>query len=89
MPTSMLTTIMMPKWTGSMPSFIATGNRIGAMISTIDEGSITLPARSRSTLTNSRKATTPRPLSSIHAAMTCGICSEVIRNENITALVMM
>ena len=48
MPTSMLTTIMMPKWTGSMPSFIATGNRIGAMISTIDDGSITLPASSSS-----------------------------------------
>ena len=39
-----------------MPSFIATGNRIGAMISTIDEGSITLPASSSTTLTNSRNA---------------------------------
>ena len=79
MPTSMLTTIMMPKCTGSMPSFIATGNRIGAMISTIDDGSITLPASSSTMLTNSRNATTPRPLSSIHAASSCGICSEVIR----------
>ncbi len=85
----MLTTMMMPKCTGSMPSFIAIGNMIGAMISTIDEGSITLPASSSSTLTTSRNAIGPSPLSSIHAAITCGICSEVMRNENITALVMM
>ena len=89
MPTSMLTTMMMPKCTGSMPSFIATGNRIGAMISTIEEGSITLPASSSRTFTNSRNAITPRPLSSIQAAIACGICSEVMRNENSTALVMM
>ena len=31
----------------------------------------------------------PRPLSSIHAAISCGICSDVIRKVNITALVMM
>ena len=79
MPTSMLTIIMMPKCTGSMPSLIATGNRIGAMISTIEEGSITLPASSRMTLTNSRNATAPRCLSSIHAASSCGMFSEVIR----------
>ena len=79
MPTSMFTTIMMPKWIGSMPSLIATGNRIGAMISTIDDGSITLPASSSTMLTNSRNATTPRPLSSIHAASCCGMFSEVIR----------
>jgi hypothetical protein len=29
------------------PSFIATGKRIGAVMSTIEEGSITLPARSK------------------------------------------
>ncbi len=49
------------------------------MISTIEEGSITLPASSSTTLTNSRNATTPRPLSSIQLASSCGICSEVMR----------
>src|SRR3954468_8971963 len=88
-PTSMLTTIMMPKCTGSMPSFIATGTRIGAMISTIDEGSITLPAISNSTFTIIRNAIGPSPLSSSHAAICCGMFSEVIRKENSTALVMM
>ena len=57
----MLTVIRMPKWIGSMPSLIATGNRIGAMIRMIDDGSITLPAISSSTLTTSRNAIQPRP----------------------------
>ncbi|KFB70310.1 MAG: hypothetical protein AW09_004614 [Candidatus Accumulibacter phosphatis] len=61
MPTSMFTTIRMPKCTGSIPSFIATGKRIGAKISTIDEGSMKLPASRRMMLTASRKAIIPRP----------------------------
>jgi len=55
MPTSMLTTIRMPKCTGSMPNFIATGNKIGSMINTIDDDSITLTAKSKSTFTTSWK----------------------------------
>ena len=89
MPTSMLTTIMMPKCTGSMPSFIATGNRIGAMISTIDDGSITLPASSSSTLTTSRKAIRPGPCRASTSRQLLRDVLVVIRNENITALVMM
>src|SRR5690606_28974993 len=38
-PISMFTTSMMPKCTGSMPSFMATGNRMGAMIRIRPEGS--------------------------------------------------
>src|SRR5512135_2120194 len=89
MPTSMFTVIRIPKWIGSTPSLSATGNRIGAMISTIDDGSITLPASSSITLTTSRKPITPSPCATIHDAIACGICSLVIRNENSTALVMM
>src|SRR5450830_1724834 len=89
MPTSILTTIKIPKWTGSIPSFMATGNRIGAMISTIDDGSMTLPANNSKTLTTSRKVIGPRPLSVIMAAIACGMFSLVTRNENRTALVMM
>ena len=59
------------------------------MISTIEDGSITLPASSSSMLTSSRKPIQPTPASVIQAAIACGICSVVIRNENSTALVMM
>ena len=44
-----------------MPSLTATGNRIGAMISTIEDGSITLPATSSRMLTNSRNPIQARP----------------------------
>ena len=59
------------------------------MISTIDDGSITLPASSSSTLTTSRKIDPVDACRVIQAAISCGICSFVIRNENSTALVMM
>ncbi len=59
------------------------------MINRIDDGSITLPASSRMTLTTSRNIQTEKFLSMIQAAISCGICSCVIRNENSTALVMM
>jgi len=52
--------------------------QIGAVISTIDDGSITLPASS-SKLTTSRNSTQPMPLSLIQAVIACGICSLVIR----------
>ncbi len=85
----MLTTSMIPKCTGSTPSAIATGYRIGAMIRTMAEGSITIPIISRSTLTTRRKPTLPRPSETIHSDSACGICSEVRMKANITALVMM
>ena len=62
---------------------------MGAMISTMAAGSIKLPAASKITLTNSRNATRPKPWLVIQAAMLCGICSDVIRKENSTALVTM
>ena len=68
---------------------VASGNRIGAMINRIDEGSMTLPAASRMMFTTSRNVHRPRFLSIIQAAISCGICSCVIRKENNTALVMM
>ena len=59
------------------------------MIRRIDDGSITLPAASRIRLTTSRNTQIEKFLSMIQAAIACGICSCVIRNENSTALVMM
>ena len=85
----MLASMWMPRCTESMPSRIAAGCRIGAKIRMIDDGSITLPASSRITLTSSRKPTTPRSLPMIQSAIACGMFSCDIRNENSTALVMM
>ena len=63
--------------------------RIGARISTIDDGSMKLPAASRSTLAMSRKPIRPTPVPSMPSAIACGMFSCVIRNENSIALVMM
>ena len=46
-------------------------------------------ARRMIAFTTSRNIQIEKFLSMIHAAMVCGICSCVIRNENSTALVMM
>ncbi|CRZ82490.1 Uncharacterised protein [Vibrio cholerae] len=40
MPISMFTTIMMPRWIGSMPNAIAIGNTKGATITRRPDGSI-------------------------------------------------
>ena len=70
-------------------SFMATGNRMGAKISTMLEGSMKLPASNKITFTASRKVIMPRPLPSIQSASVCGMFSLVIMKENSTALVMM
>ena len=88
MPISMFTDIMMPKWIGSMPSFIATGNRIGAMISMIDDGSMKLPASSSRMFTTSRNIT-PQALVDDPVGHRLRNLLVVSRNENSTALVMM
>ena len=59
------------------------------MISRIEDGSITLPAIRRMMLTTSRNTSGLKFLAMSHAAMVCGMFSEVIRKENSTALVMM
>ncbi len=59
------------------------------MISTMADGSMKLPATSKMMLTRNRNMITPKPCVVIHAAIAWGICSEVSRNENSTALVMM
>ena len=59
------------------------------MIRMIDDGSITLPASRSRTFTTSRKPIQPRPWAVIQLAISWGMFSCVIRNENSTALVMM
>ena len=44
----MFTVMRIPKCMGSIPSFTATGKRVGAMIRMMDDGSITFPAISNS-----------------------------------------
>ncbi|OPZ05031.1 MAG: hypothetical protein BWZ09_01381 [Alphaproteobacteria bacterium ADurb.BinA305] len=85
----MFTTMMMPKCTGSMPSLMAIGNRIGARISTIDDGSMKLPAISIRMLAMIRKPIIPTPVPIMKSAISCGMFSCVSRKENKTALVMM
>ena len=58
-----------------MPSLIATGNRIGAMIRMIDDGSMTLPAISSSTLTTSRKRDPAEALVDHPLRQRCGMFS--------------
>src|SRR5262249_42841840 len=55
-PTSMFTSMTMPKCTRSMPNRFAAGARIGAMIKMIEFGSMKLPAISRSTLIEQQEA---------------------------------
>src|SRR4051812_30147097 len=86
-PTSMLTSITMPKCTRSMPSRFAAGARIGAMIRMIEVGSMKLPASNSNTLTSRRKPTQPRSWAVIQSANAEGIFSLLRTNENNTALV--
>src|SRR3954449_9562266 len=88
-PTSMLTSITMPKCTRSMPSRFAAGARMGAMIRMIEVGSMKLPASSSNTLTSRRKPTQPRSWAVIQSASADGIFSLLSTNENNTALVTM
>ncbi|MNZ72889.1 hypothetical protein D3C78_912800 [compost metagenome] len=88
-PISMFTTMMMPRWIGSMPSCTAIGNRIGARIRMIAEGSMKAPATSSTMFTTSRNIHGDRPMSITQAVMVCGICSVVSTWANSMALAMM
>ena len=85
----MFTTMTMPRWIGSMPSFMAMGKKIGARISTIAEGSMKLPATSSTTLTISRKPIGVRPSCTTHSVICWGICSVVNTWAESMALAMM
>ncbi|MNP61447.1 hypothetical protein D3C76_1566340 [compost metagenome] len=81
--------MMMPRWIGSMPSFMAMGNRIGARIRMIAEGSMNAPAISKTMFTTSRKVTGVSPASITQAVICCGSCSVVSTWANSMALAMM
>ncbi|MDT4791568.1 hypothetical protein FQZ97_240180 [compost metagenome] len=81
--------MMMPRWMGSMPSFIAMGNMIGARIRMIAEGSMKAPAISSTMFTTSRKVTGVRPASITQAVICCGSCSVVSTWAKSMALAMM
>ncbi len=59
------------------------------MISTIAEGSITMPMTSSMMLTTIRNSILPSPSPVIQLVIDWGICSEVRMKANIAALVMM
>jgi TRAP-type uncharacterized transport system fused permease subunit len=76
-PISRFTVMMMPRCTGSMPSLVAIGNRIGARIRMMPVGSMKQPAISSRTLTTIRNTHGCMPQPMIASAMTCGIRSVV------------
>jgi hypothetical protein len=66
---------MMPKWTGSIPSPITTGRKIGVKINTAGVMSMNVPTASSKTLINSR-ITSGLSLSPSIALLTlCGMFS--------------
>src|SRR5690554_189253 len=89
MPISMLTTITTPRWIGSMPSSTAIGNRMGAKIRIMAEGSIKAPAINNTMLTTNRKVQGDKPASITQDVICCGICSVVRTWANSMALAMM
>jgi hypothetical protein len=74
----MFTTIMMPKCTGSMPSFMATGNRMGARISTMDAGLHEVAGQQQQDVHRQQEADHAQPLPSIQSAIACGMFSLVM-----------
>ena len=88
-PISMFTTMMMPRWIGSIPSSTAMGNRMGARIRITADGSMKAPAISSTMLTTSRNCQGCRPSSTTQAVICCGICSVVSTWANSMALAMM
>ncbi len=67
-PISMLTTMMMPRWIGSIPSWMAIGKTSGATITRSPDGSMNCPPISSRMLTTTRNITGPRPAASIASA---------------------
>ena len=69
-PISIFTTIMIPKWIGSIPSWIAIGKKIGVKINKIAVGSIKSPAIIRMILTINKNIKGESPA--------FNICSDII-----------
>ena len=68
-PISILTTMIIPKWMGSMPSSIAIGKTNGATITIRPEGSMNCPPISKITLTITKNMIGPKPAESIALAI--------------------
>ena len=89
MPISMLTTMMMPRCTGSTPSSMAIGNTTGATISRRPEGSMNCPPISSRMFTAIRKVNQSKPAPSIMSVIACGMRSAVRTWAKSSALTMM
>src|SRR5699024_7643647 len=68
-------TTMMPEWIGSMPSSVAMGNKIGAMMRIAEDVSITQPTNRSRILTRMRNCHGCRPHSAIVVEIWPGIRS--------------
>src|SRR5699024_9927795 len=80
-PRPMFTTITTPRWSGSMPSSIATGKRIGMRMMIAALASMNMPTKSSSTLISSRITIGLWDTSMRVPAIACGTPPEVSAQE--------
>ncbi len=74
---------------GSIPNCWEMGNRMGAMMSRMADGSMKFPAMSKRMFTTSKKPQAGRPQPTMSSAMWCGMRSVVSTWAKIMALAMM
>ena len=70
--------MIMPKWTGSTPSFITTGNRIGVQIKINGAMSMSQPSTNSMTLISMRMTYLLSDKVRKNAVMCAGICISAI-----------
>ncbi len=89
MPSARFTTMMVPKCTGSMPKWRATGTRIGASTMMAALVSMNMPMTNSAALTPSRNQAGLFSTSASQLPMASGMPARVIRKANSPALAMM
>lgn len=81
-PIARFTTIMTPKWIGSIPIAVTIGNKIGVKIRIAGVVSITIPTISKNALITSKITILLWKLLKIHALIVCGTLISVNTLEN-------
>ena len=81
-PIARFTTIMTPKWIGSIPIAVTIGSKIGVKIRIAGVVSITIPTISKNTLITSKITILLWKLLKIHALIVCGTRINVNTLEN-------
>ena len=89
MPSARLTTMMMPKCTGSIPKCMATGTKMGASTMMAAEVSMNMPMTNKAAFTPKRNQPGDCKMSLSHRPIASGMPARVIRKANSPALAMM